>query len=115
MSNNVKAKILESCLGQAQSLEALVDYSADSIVSKTLLDKPSGTLTLFAFAAGQQLSEHTSVYDATIQVLDGTAWVTIDGKSIEVCAGELIVMPANIPHSVAAKADFKMLLIMIRN
>jgi quercetin dioxygenase-like cupin family protein len=83
-------------------------------VSKTLLDKDSGTLTLFAFDAGQGLSEHTSPYDATVQVLDGEATLVIDGEPLTVTAGELVIMPANVPHSVRADARFKMLLIMIR-
>ena len=115
MNKVTDAKILKSCLGQSQSLAALVNYSEDSIVSKTLLDKPTGTLTLFAFAAGQQLSEHTSPYDASVQILDGTAEVAIDGKCMHVASGELIVMPAHIPHSVKAQVNFKMLLIMIRD
>jgi len=73
-----------------------------------------GTLTLFAFDAGQGLSEHTAPYDATIQVIDGEAEVIIEGKSHAVAAGQLIIMPANRPHSVRANLRFKMLLIMIR-
>jgi len=115
MSTNEKKKILALCLGKAQSLTGLVDYADDSVVSKTLLDKSAGTLTLFAFAAGQGLSEHTSPYDATVHVLDGKAQIVIDGESIEVAAGELIVMPADVPHSLCAQERFKMLLIMIRN
>ena len=114
MGNQKKTQILESCLGKSQSLASLVEYATDSIVSKTILDKSTGTLTLFAFGAGQNLSEHTSPYDATIQVLDGQAEVIIDGQAIAVSCGHLIVMPANIPHSVHAREPFKMLLIMIR-
>ena len=114
-SENEKKHILASCLGKAQSLTGLVEFADDSIVSKTLLDKPTGTLTLFAFAAGQGLSEHTSPYDATVHGLEGKAHIVIDGESIEAAAGELIVMPADVPHSLAAQERFKMLLIMIRN
>jgi quercetin dioxygenase-like cupin family protein len=115
MSINEKKKILDLCLGKAQALTGLVDYADDSVVSKTLLDKSTGTLTLFAFAAGQGLSEHTSPYDATVHVLDGEAQIVIDGESIAVTTGELIVMPADVPHSLTAQERFKMLLIMIRN
>ena len=115
MSKITKTQILAPCLGKAQSLTGLVEFADDSVVSKTLLDKPAGTLTLFAFAAGQGLSEHTSPYDATVHVLEGKARVVIDGEGIEVSAGELIVMPANVAHSLAAQERFKMLLIMIRN
>ena len=101
-------------LGQSQNLTKLVEYSQDSIVSKTILDKPVGNLTAFAFDKGQRLSEHTSPYDATVQVLDGTALITIAGENINVESGEIIVMPCNVPHSVKADEKFKMLLIMIK-
>ncbi len=104
----------EEYLGVAMDLAGSVDYAAGSIVSKTLLNKKTGTLTLFAFDAGQGLSEHTSPYDATIFVLDGEGTITIDGEIKKVKAGELIIMPANIPHDVQAEERFKMLLIMIR-
>jgi quercetin dioxygenase-like cupin family protein len=101
-------------MGRAQDLADLVEYSNDSIVSKTLLSKRAGTLTLFAFDAGQGLSEHTSPYDAVVQVIDGRAAVTIGGEETEVLAGQIIVMPADVPHSVVAKDRFKMVLTMIR-
>ena len=106
--------ILGACLGEAAGLIGLIDYSRDSIVSKAILDKPVGTITLFAFDEGQKLSEHTSPYDAVVQVLEGEAKITIDGEGKDVCGGQIIVMPANVPHAVDAKAKFKMLLIMIR-
>ncbi|WP_146684785.1 cupin domain-containing protein [Limihaloglobus sulfuriphilus] len=92
----------------------MIDYSDDSVVSKTILDKTIGNLTLFAFDAGQRLSEHTSPYDAVVQVVDGKGRFNIDGKAVEASAGELLIMPSNIPHSVDADERFKMLLIMIR-
>jgi quercetin dioxygenase-like cupin family protein len=107
--------LLDACVGQAQPLGKLVGYATDSIVSKTILDKPTGTLTLFAFDQGQKLSEHTSPYDATVQVIDGRATVTIAGQDHDVAAGELVIMPAHVPHAVAAAEPFKMLLIMIRD
>jgi quercetin dioxygenase-like cupin family protein len=106
--------VLESCLAKPVLLAQLIDYADDSVVSKTIIDKPVGTLTLFAFDEGQGLSEHTAPYDAVVQILDGRAVLTIGGKKINVTAGQLIVMPANVPHSVAAEEKFKMLLIMIR-
>jgi quercetin dioxygenase-like cupin family protein len=96
------------------ALAAGVDYAADAIVSKTLLDKKSGTLTLFAFDAGQGLSEHTSPFDATVLIVEGEAVLTIGGRRVETRAGELTIMPANVPHDVRAEKRFKMLLIMIR-
>lgn len=100
--------------GIAIRLAEHVEYAADSVVSKTLLDKKTGTLTLFAFDEGQGLSEHTSPYDATVQILDGEAELVIGGKVLTTRAGELTIMPAGIPHSVRANRRFKMLLIMIR-
>ncbi len=91
-----------------------VQYAPGSVVSRTLLKTETGTLTLFAFDAGQELSEHTAPFNAVVQVLDGTANLTIGGKAIAVQAGELVLMPANVPHAVRAGARFKMLLTMFR-
>ena len=112
--DKVAKNVLGSCLGKSQVLTLLVDYATDSVVSKTILDKAVGTITLFAFDEGQKLSEHTSPYDAVVQILDGSAQLTISGEMIRVSVGEIIVMPANIPHAVFAKERFKMLLTMIR-
>ena len=109
-----KSSILSSCVSISKNLTSLVDYADDSIVSKTVLDKLAGTITLFAFDKGQKLSEHTAPYDAVVQVIDGKAQLTIGGKDVEISAGEIIIMPADIPHSVNAKEKFKMLLTMIR-
>ncbi len=100
--------------GKPVGLANAIEYADGSIVSKTLLDKKTGTLTLFAFDAGQGLSEHTSPYDATVYILDGTAKLIIGGKNVEAKAGEMVIMPANVPHDVQAEGRFKMLLIMIR-
>ena len=109
-----KATVLPACMGQGRELVELVEYSADSIVSKTILDKPVGTITLFAFDEGQKLSEHTAPYDAVVQVLDGKARLTIGGQEQQVSEGQIIIMPANVPHAVNAEGRFKMLLTMIR-
>ncbi len=98
----------------AISLKDGVAYADESVVSRTLIDKPAGTLTLFAFDAGQGLSEHTAPFDAVVQVLDGKAELTIGGQTVCATAGELINMPAGVPHSVRAVEKFKMLLILIR-
>ena len=105
--------ILHACKGKSQGLVSLIEYSDNSIVSKTILDTPVGTITLFAFDKGQKLSEHTSPYNAVVQVLDGSAHLTIGGKDVKVLAGEIIIMPPNIPHAVAAEEKFKMLLTAI--
>jgi quercetin dioxygenase-like cupin family protein len=83
-------------------------------VSKILLDKPAGSLTLFAFDKGQRLSEHTSPYDALVQIIEGTAELIIGGRKITADAGQIVIMPAGIPHAVNAPVPFKMLLTMIR-
>jgi quercetin dioxygenase-like cupin family protein len=95
-------------------LAAMADYAEGSVVSRTILDKKAGTLTLFAFAKGQGLSEHTAPYDATVQVLEGEGVFTVGGTEHLVRTGEALIMPANVPHEVRARAPFKMLLIMIR-
>jgi len=110
----MKVNVLNACVAKAADLAGLVDYAADSIVSKTIIDKSVGTITLFAFDAGQSLSEHQAPFDAVVQVVAGAAIIIIDGKEIETQAGGIIIMPANIPHAVKAKERFKMLLTMIR-
>jgi len=106
--------VLHICIGRSHELTSLVEYAVDSIVSKTILDKSVGTITLFAFDKGQKLSEHTAPYDAVVQVLDGSAHLTIGGEDARVSAGEIIIMPANVSHAVAAEEKFKMLLTMLR-
>ncbi|UCH21907.1 MAG: cupin domain-containing protein [Deltaproteobacteria bacterium] len=91
-----------------------VTYAIGSIVSKTLLKKDTGNITLFSFDKGQGLSEHTSPYDAVVYILDGQAEIALGGKTQTVKAGEMLIMPADIPHGLQAESQFKMLLIMIR-
>jgi quercetin dioxygenase-like cupin family protein len=95
-------------------LATLVDYAEGSIVSRTLAENKAGTLTLFAFDAGQGLSEHSAPYDAIVQILDGKAELIVGGKTVRAAAGQLVVMPANVPHAVKAPVKFKMLLTMLR-
>jgi quercetin dioxygenase-like cupin family protein len=103
------------CLGKAKSLSDMVEYASGSIVSKAIVDKPVGTITIFAFDKGQKLSEHQAPYDAVVEVVDGTARLTIGAETVDVASGQIIIMPANVPHSVSAKEKFKMLLTMIRS
>ena len=92
-----------------------VSYAGDAIVSKTVLNKETGTVTLFAFDKGQALSEHTTPFDALVQVTDGSAEIIINKNPFAVKAGEMIVMPANIPHAVKATEKFCMILTMIKS
>ena len=109
MSKDVKTLIAKS-----NSLEALIGYQEGAVVSRTIIDKKAGTVTLFAFDENQGLSEHTAPFDAMVQVLDGEVIVTISGKPVPLKKGEMIIMPANKPHSLQAKTKFKMLLTMIK-
>ncbi|ABK18609.1 cupin domain-containing protein [Syntrophobacter fumaroxidans] len=100
--------------GKAFNLKGAVDYADGSVVSKTLIKADAGNVTLFAFDAGQGLSEHTAPFDAVVYVLDGEAEITIGGQPQNVVAGEMLIMPANITHALQARKPFKMLLVMIR-
>jgi quercetin dioxygenase-like cupin family protein len=99
---------------EAKAFIDLLEYQAGSVVSKTLIDKAAGTLTLFAFDQGQGLSEHTAPFDAVV-IFDGEAEITLSGKALRAKQGEMIVMPANKPHALRAVRRFKMMLIMIKS
>ena len=92
----------------------LVNVQDGAVVSRTLLKRGGGVVTLFAFDEGQALSEHTTTFDAVVQVLEGEAEIQVSGKNVRVNAGEIILLPANQPHAVKASSRFKMLLTMIR-
>ncbi|MCD4734671.1 MAG: cupin domain-containing protein [Bacteroidales bacterium] len=92
-----------------------VDYARGGIVSKRILQKEKGNVSLFAFDKGQQLSEHSAPFDALIQILEGKGQITIGGNPFDLSAGDSIIMPANIPHAVYATDQFKMLLTMIKS
>jgi len=91
-----------------------INYQADGIVSKKIIQKDKGNITLFAFDTGQKLSEHTAPFDALVQVMQGSAEIIIGGKPKQLIAGQSIIMPANVPHAVNANERFIMLLTMIR-
>jgi quercetin dioxygenase-like cupin family protein len=101
-------------LAQVVDTTDLVQYQTGTIVSRTLIKKPSGTVTLFAFDAGQELSEHTAPFDALALVLDGETEITIAGQPMRLSAGQMVIMPADKPHAVKAVKQFKMMLIMVR-
>ncbi|MCH7763140.1 MAG: cupin domain-containing protein [Candidatus Marinimicrobia bacterium] len=103
-----------SNLNQANKINELTKYQEGSVVSKTLIKKDKGTVTLFAFSEGEGLSEHTAPFDALVYVTDGKAKITISGNDHDISEGEMIIMPANEPHALKAVTPFKMMLVMIR-
>lgn len=115
MKSKIGLSAEKRLVGRVLGLEGLVEYQADAVVSKTLLNKKAGTVTLFAFDKGQGLSEHTAPFDATVQIVDGAAEITVGGELHVVKKAEMLIMPANVPHSVSAAEPFKMMLIMIRS
>lgn len=104
----------DTLVAKATKMADLVKYQKKAIVSRTLIDKKAGTVTLFAFDETQGLSEHTAPFDALVYILDGEVEVLIEGKPVLLKEGEMTIMPANKPHAVKAVSRFKMLLIMIR-
>lgn len=100
---------------QVRELTGLVDYQPGAVVSRQVIAKPTGTVTIFAFDKGEGLSEHTAPFDALVEVLDGQAEITISGKPHRLAAGQAIIMPAGEPHALKAAERFKMLLVMIKS
>jgi len=109
----MEQKKLAKLEGQAIRLVDLADYQEGSVVSRTIIDKKTGTVTFFAFAEGQGLSEHTAPFDALVYLLEGEAEIVISGKAIHLKGGEMVIMPANHPHALKATKNFKMILTMI--
>jgi quercetin dioxygenase-like cupin family protein len=105
----------EKLAGQAIRLVDLADYQEGSVVSRTIVDKKAGTVTFFAFAEGQGLSEHTAPFDALVYLVEGEADIVISGKPVPLKGGEIVIMPANEPHALRATKNFKMILTMIRS
>ena len=114
MEPSRKQSETEKLAAQALHTADLIAYQDGAVVSRTLVNKNSGTVTLFAFDAGQGLSEHTAPYDALVLMLDGEADITVAGKPIHARAGDLVILPANQPHALDAAIRFKMMLTMIR-
>jgi quercetin dioxygenase-like cupin family protein len=104
----------ETAKGVRFNLKEHIPYAIGSVVSKILLKKDTGNITLFSFDAGQGLSEHTAPFDAVVEILDGNAEITIGGQTQTVETGEMLIMPANVSHALHAPKPFKMLLTMIR-
>lgn len=107
MSKELKSKPIE--------VKTLIDYQDGAVVSREIIRKETGTVTIFAFDKGEGLSEHTAPFDAMVQVVDGTAEIIIAGNSNTVNTGEMIIMPADVPHALNAVERFKMVLTMIRS
>ncbi len=107
-------KVVGTLTAKVSDLAGLIDYQEGSVVSRTIIDKKTGTVTLFAFDEYQGLSEHTAPYDAMVYVLDGEVEIIISGKPLSLKQGEITIMPGNQPHSLTAKTKFKMLLTMIK-
>lgn len=104
----------EELAAKVISLKDLVDYQEHSVVSREIIGKASGTMTIFAFDQGEGLSEHTAPFDAAVYILEGEAEIRIEGKPHLVKEGEMIIMPANKPHALKAVSRYKMLLVLIR-
>ncbi|MCK5357287.1 MAG: cupin domain-containing protein [Elusimicrobiales bacterium] len=105
----------ENIIGKVVKAKSLVAYGKGAVISRTIIKKKTGTVTIFSFDKGEGLSEHTAPFDAMVHILDGEARIVISGKANKVKAGEFIIMPANKPHSLMAVKKFKMALIMIKS
>ena len=114
-SMSKKDSIDENLIAKAIDLVGLVDYQDGSVISRTIVKKDVGTVTIFAFDKGEGLSDHTAPYDALVQIIDGEAEIVIDDKLLRAAAGQMVIMPANKPHSLKAIKRFKMMLVMIRS
>jgi len=114
MSQQEEIGMKDELAPKVERLVDLVSYQKGSVVSRTILDKNAGTVTLFAFDAGEGLSEHTTPYDAMVTILDGKAEIKIGGETFLLGEGETIVMPADVPHALRAVERFKMLLVMVK-
>lgn len=115
MAHNGERSGEKTIPGQATKVIDLADYQEGSVVSRTIVDKKTGTVTFFAFDEGQALSEHTAPFDALVCIIDGEAEITISGKPFHLKEGEITVMPAHQPHALRAVKRFKMILTMIRS
>lgn len=115
MERRKKQTGTETLIARVMKFVDLIEYQEGAVVSRTIIDKKAGTVTLFAFDQGQGLSEHTAPFDALVYLLDGEADITISGTAHHLKEGEMIIMPANQPHALKAVKQFKMVLTMIRS
>ncbi|HNY11324.1 MAG TPA: cupin domain-containing protein [Candidatus Wallbacteria bacterium] len=105
----------KECEARSLMLSENIEYQDGAVVSKTLINKRTGTVTLFAFDKGQSLSEHTAPFDAMVQILEGESEITVGGHPVSLKAGEFTIMPGGVPHSVNSITKFKMMLTMIKS
>jgi quercetin dioxygenase-like cupin family protein len=110
-----KNKTAAGLTAEKANLSELVDYQQGAVVSKTLINKKTGTVTLFSFDEGESLSEHTAQYDALVYIIEGEAEINVSGEKNVLKSGEIIIMPANEPHSLKALSKFKMMLVMVKS
>ena len=115
MKTQKKDSPVSVLMARALGLAGLVNYQDGAVVSKTIIKKKTGTVTLFAFAKGEGLSTHSAPFDALVQILDGEAKITVAGKPLKVGEGEMVIMPANKPHALKALKPFKMMLVMVKS
>lgn len=115
MDKKRNLKSADDLMSKALSLAGLADYQPGAVVSRTVLSKKAGTVTVFAFDRGQGLSTHSAPFDAMVWILDGEARITISGKGLRAKAGDMVIMPANEPHALKAMKPFKMALVMIKS
>jgi quercetin dioxygenase-like cupin family protein len=104
----------DNLISRTIPMAGLVEVATGAVVSRTVIAKKAGTVTLFAFDKGQGLSTHSAPYDAMVWILDGAVQITIDGKELRAKAGDMVIMPANIPHALHATRSFKMALVMVK-
>ena len=114
MTVSKSAKKNVHLMSQVLSMAGLVEVATGAVVSRTVISKKAGTVTLFAFDKGQGLSTHSAPFDAMVWILDGAARITIDGKTLRAKTGDMVIMPANLPHGLHATQPFKMALVMIK-
>lgn len=114
MNTDKKKTIENSLMSRPFRYTELIDYQEGAVVSRTIIDKEVGSITVFAFDKGQRLSTHSAPFDALVEIVDGTGVITIEGVDYQISAGNQIIMPANKPHAVSAPDRFKMVLIMIK-
>jgi len=111
---DIENKAENTLIAESAEIAALVDYQSGTVVSSTIIERNTGTVTLFAFDKGQGLSEHTAPFDGLVYIIDGEADITISGQVIRMKAGDVVIMPANKPHALKAVERFKMMLVMIK-